>query len=184
MKSWKTGEPPKMLRSERPWALMMPTVTEPRSMPSGLPIAIAQSPTRILSESPSDSVGRLVPSILITATSVSGSAPDHARLEVAAIVERHRDVVGVTHHVVVGQDVPVAVDDETRARAGLGLLAARCFLAEEPPEQLVLRSSLEPDFLRTSMKTTAGNVCSTTLTNGLSAPAIAGAEVDGALVAF
>jgi len=37
------GVPPKMLRFERPCALMMPTVTEPRSTPSGFPIAIAQS---------------------------------------------------------------------------------------------------------------------------------------------
>ena len=78
-----------------PAALMMPTVTEPRSSPSGLPIAIAQSPTRSLSESPSGSVGRSLPSILITATSVSGIGADHLGLERALVVQRHGDVGGV-----------------------------------------------------------------------------------------
>ncbi len=47
------------------------------SKPKGIPTAIAQSPTRILSELPSFAAGnlRLLASILITATSVLGSRP-------------------------------------------------------------------------------------------------------------
>src|SRR5262249_27470569 len=74
--------PRKMLRLRRPWGLMMPTVTEPRRSPSGWPIAMAQSPIRSCSESPSGSTGRFEPSILITATSVAGSVPTVAALNV------------------------------------------------------------------------------------------------------
>ena len=83
MKSWnRRSLLPKMFRLVRPWALMMPTVTEPRSMPSGFPIAIAQSPTRSLSESPSCRVGRWSASILMTATSLAGSVPTTLALKV------------------------------------------------------------------------------------------------------
>ena len=65
-----------MARFVRPFALITPTVSVPSSSPSALPIAIAQSPIRISSESPSGTTGRSSPSwIWITATSVLGSVP-------------------------------------------------------------------------------------------------------------
>ncbi len=54
----------------------MPAVTvKVKSSPSGLPIANTHSPMRVESELPNDTVGRSRASILITATSVAGSAP-------------------------------------------------------------------------------------------------------------
>ena len=58
----------------RPTALMTPTVTV-SLRPKGLPMAMTQSPISILAESPSGSTGKLSPSILIRATSESGSVP-------------------------------------------------------------------------------------------------------------
>ena len=65
-----------MERFVRPFPLITPTVRVPESSPSALPIATAQSPMRTSSESPSGTTGRFSsPSILMTATSVLGSAP-------------------------------------------------------------------------------------------------------------
>ena len=58
----------------RPLALMMPAVTVKFS-PSGLPMATTHSPMRSFWSSPSPTVGRPLPSILSTATSVCGSRP-------------------------------------------------------------------------------------------------------------
>ena len=102
----------------------MPTVTEPRSWPSGLPIAIAQSPTRSWSESPSGSIGRLIALDLDHGDVGLGIGADDLGLERAAIVERHRDVVGVAHDVVVGQHVTLGVDDEPEPELGHALAGA------------------------------------------------------------
>jgi hypothetical protein len=62
-----------MIPSARPLALMIPEVTVVPSS-SGLPMASTHSPMRAVSELPMRVVGKR-PSTLITATSVSGSAP-------------------------------------------------------------------------------------------------------------
>src|SRR2546425_3999530 len=55
---------------------MMPAVTvKANASPNGFPIASAHSPTRVESEFPKPTVGRLRASILMTATSVLGSVP-------------------------------------------------------------------------------------------------------------
>ena len=176
MKSWNAGVPPKMLRSERPVALTMPTVTEPRSWPSGLPIAIAQSPTRSRSESPSCSTGRSSPLILMTATSVSGSVPI-----TLALNER----------------LSFRVTVMSLAFCTTWLLVRMCpsrsMMKPDPELGIVLgcriscpkkrrnssswgsSESAPPTFFLTSTKTTAGSARSTTPTNGLS--------VSGAVVA-
>src|SRR6266850_3364716 len=65
-----------MERFVRPLPLITPTVKVPESSPSALPIATAQSPIRTSSESPRGTIGRSSgASILMTATSVLGSAP-------------------------------------------------------------------------------------------------------------
>ena len=62
---------------ERFKALITPAVTLPRnSSPSGLPIAIAGSPTCKVEESPKSATGRLFSSIFTTARSVAASAPN------------------------------------------------------------------------------------------------------------
>jgi hypothetical protein len=57
---------------------------------------------------------------------------DHLRAVFDAalrVVERHRDLLGAFHHVVVGEDEPGLVDDE----AGTGSLGARLRAARTPP---------------------------------------------------
>jgi hypothetical protein len=61
-------------RFSRLFAEMMPAVTV-LAKPKGEPMATTHSPTRSLLMSPIFTVGRLVPSILITATSLRVSAP-------------------------------------------------------------------------------------------------------------
>ena len=122
MKSW-------MLRSLalgrarlRPLALMMPEVTvKVRFSPSGLPTARTHSPTRLASLLPSGAGVRWSASILSTARSVSGIGAHDLGLELPAVEQAHRHLVGVVHHVVVGQDVAVRGDDEARARGLLEL---------------------------------------------------------------
>ena len=58
----------------RPLALTTPTVTVWLSS-NGLPMAITHSPTSRASELPRGSTGRLLPSILMMATSDCGSVP-------------------------------------------------------------------------------------------------------------
>ena len=53
---------------------MIPWVTVP-SRPKGLPTAMTKFPTLSFEESPSLTTGRFLASILITATSLFGSAP-------------------------------------------------------------------------------------------------------------
>src|SRR5439155_9740866 len=72
---------PERDRSDRPSALTTPAVTE-WWKPYGLPIAIATCPTRTPRESPNVAQGSAVPSIRMTARSVSVSCPTtSARLE-------------------------------------------------------------------------------------------------------
>jgi hypothetical protein len=51
-----------------------------------------------------------------------GVGPHHLRLELPLVQERHRDLVGFFHHVVVGEDETVLGDDETGAQAPALLL--------------------------------------------------------------
>ena len=57
--------------------------------------------------------------------SVRVSRPTSSRLELAAVVELDRDLVGALDHVVVGDDVAVRRDDEARAQRVRPLLPAR-----------------------------------------------------------
>ena len=74
IRSWRAAPPGSSI--DRPTALTTPTVTVgPPSSPSGWPIAMTVSPTSSLPESPRVATGKLLPSILTTARSVTGSAP-------------------------------------------------------------------------------------------------------------
>ncbi len=168
-----------MFRFERPCALMMPTVTEPRSSPSGLPIAMAQSPMRSWSESPSGSDGRSRPSILMMATSVSWSVPTTLALKVRlSLSVTVMASAFVTTWLFVRMcpsgsiRKPEPEEGSTRGREGRSWPKKRRNISS-------CGNAVTPDtFFFTSMKTTAGSVCSTTPTNGLSRelppPAIAG----------
>src|SRR5919197_2506149 len=59
---------------------------------------------------------------------------DHFGLVLFLIREADRDLVGVPDHVVVGNDVPILADEETRAQAAL--LARGWPVAEETAEEL------------------------------------------------
>ena len=116
----------------------MPTVTVP-PRPNGLPIAITQSPTRILSESPNFTAVSLWPfgSTLSTARSVLVSVPTSVALSVDAVGEIHLDLVGVGDDVVVGDDdALLGVDDEAGAQR-LHLLRAAILVAATVLEELV-----------------------------------------------
>ena len=122
----------RILLSERPRAEMMPAVTEwPR--PNGLPIAITQSPTRTLSESPNLMAGSgflFGGSTLSTRHVDAAVGADQLGLELGVVAQDDGDVLGALDHVVVGDDVAFAVDDEARAQRGaaalLLLAAASC----------------------------------------------------------
>jgi hypothetical protein len=77
MKSWMLPWPARGSPARaRPLALTMPEVTvKVSASPRGLPMASTNSPTRASSLLPRAIGGRLVASILTTATSVLGSAP-------------------------------------------------------------------------------------------------------------
>src|SRR5262249_18849092 len=62
-------------------------------------------------------------------------ATHDARIRHAAVLELHADRVGVGYHVVIGDDVPVRIDDDAGAEAALDALpVARHVLAEQFPE--------------------------------------------------
>ena len=118
----------------------MPAVTEwPR--PNGLPIATTQSPTRVLSLSPHFVAGSgflFGGSTLSSATSTRLSEPISLALSCVSSRRMHRDVLGALDHVVVGDDVALAVDDEARAqRRAAALLLVAAALVEELLEQLL-----------------------------------------------
>jgi len=58
-------------------------------------------------EFPQGALGRLVPSTLITARSVRGSAPDQFGVHDSAILQRDADVDGAVDYVIVGDDVAI-----------------------------------------------------------------------------
>ena len=68
-----------------------------------------------------------------------GIGAHHLGLEGALVVEGDGDGLGVGDHVVVGQDVAVAVDDEARAGRGHDPRPLRRRLAEEAAHEVVLR---------------------------------------------
>ncbi len=66
-----------------------------------------------------------------------GVGSDHLGLEAALVLERHRDVLGVGDHVVVGEHVALAVDDEARARGRHDARVVAGQVTEEATEELV-----------------------------------------------
>ena len=86
------------------------------SYASGLPIAHTHSPTRSDSESPSGATGRFLRVDLDQRDVGVGIDAEHARLQAAAVGKLHHDPLGVLDHVVVRQDLAVALDDEAAAR--------------------------------------------------------------------
>ena len=103
----------------------MPAVTV-LLRPNGLPIATTQSPTREVV-----GVAELAPSaarlrIDLQHREVGLRVASHdLGVELAAVVQRDGDLLGVLHHVVVGEDDAVLADDEARPRAVLREAAAR-----------------------------------------------------------
>ena len=82
----------------------MPAVTVP-PRPNGLPIAITQSPTRSLSESPNfTAVSGLSGLTFSTARSVFVSVPTSSALSLVPSLQDDVDLVGVVDDVVVGDD--------------------------------------------------------------------------------
>ncbi len=110
--------------------------------PNGLPIASTTSPTCRWSTSPNAMTGSLSRSILSTARSDSGSVPTIVARPIAAVAERHLDVVGALDDVIVGQQVADGRDDHARAEPDLALLGrlART-AAEKQAETRVVRPS-------------------------------------------
>ena len=95
----------------------MPLVTV-RSRPNGLPIATTGSPTSIFDESPRASGVHLVGrSVDLQQRQVGGRVgADHLGVVGGlGVAELHLDLLGAGDDVVVGQDVPVGVDQEPRA---------------------------------------------------------------------
>ena len=120
-----------------PVALMMPCVTV-WARPKGFPTASTQSPTRILSESPSESTGRPCTgvAILIRERSVFESLPTTFALNSLPSVRRTVISARPPHHVVVGQDVARLIDDDAGAQAPLLQLPVG-YVAEKPFEEAV-----------------------------------------------
>ena len=86
--------------------------------------------------------GRPVASIFSSAEIGPRIDADDLRLDVAMIADRHRDFGHVVaDHVVVGDDVAVGRDDDARAQALLGAVAAEHFalIAEEILEERIVR---------------------------------------------
>ena len=96
----------------------MPAVTVP-CRPSGEPIAITGSPTASAAESPSRATVSCVFGTLITARSLVGSRPTIFALAAASLLNVTTMLAVLSpaaadDHVVVGQHVAVAVDDDAR----------------------------------------------------------------------
>ena len=90
----------------RPRAETMPAVTEP-PRPNGLPIAITQSPGRILSESPNFTALSGLSDFTLQHREIDlGVLADDLGLQLGAVGEDHADLVGIADHVVVGDHDP------------------------------------------------------------------------------
>ena len=110
----------------------MPRVTVP-PRPKGLPTAMTSSPTRTWSLSPSSSTGRFFVVDLEQREVGLLVGADDLGVELAVVGEADLHGLGVVDHVVVGDDVAVALDHEARAERhalldGLGA-ALRAFAA-------------------------------------------------------
>ena len=126
------------LRPSLPLLLTMPAVTV-WSMPSGLPTASTHSPISTLSESPRRAATRLAGgfSSRTTATSVSSSLP--ITLAGSSLPSENTDLHlgGLGHHVAVGEDVALGVEQHARAGAAPGARAGDgAALAPEVEEAL------------------------------------------------
>ena len=82
-----------------------------------MPIAMANSPTRVLARVRQHGDGQPPASILITAKSDCGSNAPQFRREAAAVPEPDLDALRVLDHVAVGEDVAVGADDDAGAFA-------------------------------------------------------------------
>ena len=116
--------------------------------PNGLPIASTTSPTCTLSSVPNVIAGRSLPSALSTARSDSGSVPRTRGAHPAAVGEHELDVVGALDHVVVGEHVAFAADDDAGAEARLRVAARLPEVREEAPQQRIVEQRVAlPHFL-------------------------------------
>ena len=123
MKSWMLPWPrPGSPCSARPLALTMPEVTvKVRPSPSGLPMASTHSPTRASSLLPSGDRGQTLGVDLEDGHVGVRIGADDLGLELTAVEQPDRHLLGALDHVVVGEDVAVGRDDEARAAALLDL---------------------------------------------------------------
>ena len=112
----------------RAMAETMPRVTVP-PRPKGLPTAITSSPTRTWSLSPSASSGRSVGVDLEQREVGLLVGADDLGVELAVVGEAHLHRLGVVDHVVVGDDVAVALHHEARAERHAVPVALRPALA-------------------------------------------------------
>ena len=127
MKSSKVAMP----SCSRPVALTMPCVTVCES-PIGSPIASTTSPARRRSERPKVTTGSGVKIDLQNGQVRVRVAADDVRIRHAAVGELHLDRVGIGDHMIVGDDVAAAVDDDAGAQAALDALpVARQEIAEQ-----------------------------------------------------
>ncbi len=94
----------------------MPAVTvEP--MPKGSPIAITQSPMRALSLSPKWVAGSGFFRIDLQQGQVGlDVAADHLGRQLGAVLQGHRDLVGILDHMIVGDDVSRRIDHKAGAQ--------------------------------------------------------------------
>ena len=98
----------------RPSELTMPVVNVP-SRPNGLPIASTFCPTCNPSESPRCSVGSLPRGVNLQQRQIVGFvAAQQLRLVARLIGQRHFELALIGNHVVVGEDLAVRADQETR----------------------------------------------------------------------
>ena len=107
-----------MPRLPRPVALTMPMVTV-WPTPKGLPMASTTSPTSHLVAVGHRDDGQVFGVDLDHGDVGLRVAANDLGGELAAVLQRDFHLVGVIHHVVVGEDVAVLGDDDARAEAVL-----------------------------------------------------------------
>ncbi len=108
----------------------MPCVTV-LPKPNGLPIASTVSPTCTESSWPNVIAGRILAVGLQHCEIGFGIAASNRRAQTPAVGEHDLDVIGVLDHVIVGEHVAAAADDD----AGPETVRAPCFLLAEAGEK-------------------------------------------------
>ena len=128
-----------------PVALMMPLVTV-SSRPKGLPTARTHSPTFTLSESPRgkrreiSKEGRDLDQDKVC----FGIPSDDFSLVLLPFRQFHFDLVGVLDDMIVGDDIPIFIDDKSRAQALLFEVPVRN-VTKKPFEKITERGSPPSD---------------------------------------